>query len=125
MQLSRSDVIDSFGKDTIRQIYENAQVFHCEPIAKISDYFITKFNLKLGSFENLADKCGNYPDYWSIGAVYARLITDASKEIDIVDTLFQVYHSWISKFIDNYNLPIFYQSRDYLAACYEEGKILD
>lgn len=125
LHLQRSNIIDSLGKNIIKRIYDNAQTLHCEPIAKVADDVIEEAHLQAGTYENTADRCSTYPDYWAIGAVYARLVEDFSEDKDAVDILFQVYHSWITEFIDNYNLPIYYQSRNYLAACYEEGKILN
>lgn len=35
----------------------------------------------------------------------------------------QVYSSWIDNVISNYNTDFYYQSRDYIAECYKEGRI--
>lgn len=35
----------------------------------------------------------------------------------------EVYTSWIDDAISNYNSDFYYQSRDYLFACYQEGEI--
>ncbi len=41
----------------------------------------------------------------------------------IVDKLMEVYASWIDEAISNYNSDFYYQPRDYLAFCYQEGRI--
>ena len=66
------------------------------------------------------------PDYWTIGEVYERLIEDSAGgdgEEQVVDKLVEVYTSWIDDVISNYNTDFYYQSRDYIAECYREGKI--
>ena len=44
-KLKRSDVVRALGEKTIRRIYRYADVFHCEPIEKTADDFITNLNL--------------------------------------------------------------------------------
>lgn len=122
----RSAVVDFLGKDTLLRIYRFADVFHCEPIEKTADDFITLRQIPLGSFDNVADCRYAVPDYWTIGEVYERLIEDTAQEdtdTAIVDQLMAVYTSWIDAAISNYNSDFYYQSRDYIAECYREGKI--
>ena len=53
------------------------------------------------------------PDYWTIGAVYERLIEDVEKDFT-AKSLIEIYNSWISDAISNYNTDFYYQSRDYI-----------
>ncbi len=122
----RSAVVDFLGKDTLLRIYRFADVFHCEPIEKTADDFITLRQIPQGSFDNVAACRYTVPDYWTIGEVYERLIEDTAQEdtdTAIVDQLMAVYTSWIDAAISNYNSDFYYQSRDYIAECYREGKI--
>ncbi len=41
----------------------------------------------------------------------------------IVEKLMEVYASWIDEAISNYNSDFYNQSRDYIAVCYQEGRI--
>ena len=122
----RSAVVDFLGKDTLLRIYRFADVFHCEPIVKTADDFITLRQIPQGSFDNVAACRYTVPDYWTIGEVYERLIEDTAQEdtgTAIVDQLMAVYTSWIDAAISNYNSDFYYQSRDYIPECYREGKI--
>ena len=122
----RSAVVDFLGKDTLLRIYRFADVFHCEPIEKTADDFITLRQIPQGSFDNVAACRYTVPDDWTIGEVYERLIEDTTQEDTdeaIVDKLIEVYTSWIDAAISNYNSDFYYQSRDYIAECYREGKI--
>lgn len=99
---------------------------HCELIEKTADDFITLCQIPLGSFDNVAACRYTVPDYWTIGEVYERLIEDDAQGEDnqvIVDKLMEDYASWIDKAISNYNSDFYYQPRDYLAVCYQEGWI--
>lgn len=126
-KLKRSEVVQRLGIKTITQIYQYADVFHCEPIEKTADDFITRCNIPMGSFDNVADCRYSVPDYWTIGEVYERLIEDVSGEDmeHIMERLMDVYTSWINDAISNYNTDFFYQSRGYIYECYKEGKICE
>lgn len=122
-KLKRVEVIRNLSEDTIKRIYQNADILHCEPIEKTADVYINMFNIKQGDFDNVKSCEYDVPDYWTIGDVYARLIEDVIKD-DIEKTIIEVYSSFISDSISNYNSDFYYQSRDYIRECYKENKIL-
>lgn len=124
-KLKRSQVVRVMGEKNIRRIYQYADVFHCEPIAKTADDFITDLEIPEGDFDNVSACRYTVPDYWTIGQVYERLIMDITggDEEHVVDRLVEVYTSWIDSAISNYNTDFFYQPRDYIRLCYEEGQI--
>ena len=119
----RKDVVNTMGETIIRRIYNHASVFHCEPIAKVADDFITMCNIATGDFDNVAMCRYNVPDYWDIGEVYKRLIEDVA-EGDVINKLIEVYNSWISDAISNYNTDFFYQPRDYIRECYKANEVI-
>lgn len=126
-KLKRSELVRFLGNQAIERIYRYADVFHCEPIEKTADDFITNLNIPKGSFDNVASCRYTVPDYWTIGEVYERLIEDISgdDEEHIIDRLIEVYTSWIDAAISNYNTDFYYQSREYISECYREGKICE
>lgn len=119
----RSDVVNQLGDDLSR-IYKYADVFHCEPIEKVAYDFIQKAEISDGNYDNLSKCKYAIPDYWDIGEVFARLIEDCYKEEDIIKGIKEVYESWMAENILNFNSDLYYQSREYLAVCYKEGKLL-
>lgn len=123
-KLPRRDVVQSLGRRNVVRIYNYADVLHCEPIERVADEYITLAEIGTSEYDN-AGRCKyEVPDYWTIGEVFARLIEDVSQE-DVIRTLFEVYQSWISEAISNYNSDFFYQPRDYIRECYLEGEILE
>ncbi len=120
---NRREVTEFLGMETIKRIYEYADVFHCEPIEKVAAEFIEEFQIKKGNYDNEADCRYLVPDYWTVGEVYARLIED-SYSSRLVEGIWEVYHSWISDSISDYNTDFYYQPRDYIAACYKQGVVL-
>lgn len=113
------------GRETIKRIYKYADVFHCEPIEKVADEFITCCNIPVDSFDNVAKCRYEVPDYWTIGEVYERLVEDISEDgvENIVDCIVEVYSSWIDDVISNYNTDFYYQSREYICESYKEGQV--
>ena len=120
----RREIVDYLGRENIKRIYAYADVFHCEPIEKVSNEFIDEFHIKNGNFDNVGECRYRIPDYWDIGEVYERLIEDSYSDEDILVGIWEVYHSWINDQISNYNTDFYYQPRDYIAACYEKGEVL-
>lgn len=121
---TRKQVTDLLGKERISRIYEYADVFHCEPIEKVAHELIEECNITKGDFDNEKNCRYHVPDYWDIGEVYERLIEDSYSDEEIMEGLWEVYHSWIDSHISDYNTDFYYQSRDYIAACYQDGQVL-
>ena len=101
----RCIILDLIGKETLERI-EGCQ---------IPD----------GEFDNVGDSRYFIPDYWTIGEVYERVIEDCYQDSEIVNGIWDVYHSWLDESISDYNTDFYFQSRDYIAECYKAGEILE
>lgn len=121
----RSKVVQYLGDDVLKRIYRYADVFHCEPIEKVADDFITQCQIPVEKYDNVKKCRYEVPDYWTIGEVYERLIEDLKKnsEKNLMDCLKEVYCSWIDNAISNYNTDFYYQTRNYIYECYKEGRV--
>ena len=122
----RDVVVSALGKERIQHVFDLADVYHCENIDKISDELIEKSQLSAGTFDNVADCRYNIPTHWDIGKVYKRLILDISAKqgTDLMDTLMEIYQSWINRKIEDFNASTYYESPAYLSASYIEGQLL-
>lgn len=121
---TRREITDILGIENIKRIYEYADVFHCEPIEKVASEFIEECKILDGIFENVAECQYKVPNYWDIGEVFERLIEDCYEDDKVVEGLWEIFHSWIEPYISDYNTDFYYQSREYIAACYKKGKVL-
>lgn len=119
----QSYLINKIGKDNIKRLYKYADVFHCENPDKISYELISNNEIDMGTYDKISHCRYKVPSYWEIGEIYARLIININKD-DMIDTLFEVYNSWIEKAMDNYNSSFYYESPEYHIACYEAGEVL-
>ena len=127
-KLSRYKVVSSLGDKTLRHIYDYSDVLHCEPISRVAEEYIESCKLSTGNFDNVTACRYSVPSYWDIGKVYARLVQDVTEGVSekdkIIIKLNEVYGSWISDSISNFNSDFFYQPHDYIRECYLEGEIL-
>ncbi len=119
----RNDVVKYLEND-IERIFQYADVFHCEPIEKVANDFQNRNHIPEGNYDNLADCKYHIPDYWDIGEVFARLIEDCYEEEQVIAGIKEVYNSWLADKILDFNSDLYYQSREYLAACFKEGELL-
>lgn len=120
----RKVVVNALGTEKLLHIYNLADVYHSENIDKISDEFIEDYNIKSGDFDNVKDCKYNVPTHWDIGKVYKRLICELCKnnKREPIDILSEVYNSWISDKIDNYNSSMYYENPSYIYYSYLEGQ---
>ena len=124
MKRKRRETVECLGEERLERIYEYSDVLHCEPIEKVAAEYIEECMITEGKFDNEAACEYQVPDYWTIGEVYERLIEDAYSDREVLQGIWEVYHSWIDDSISDYNTDFYYQPRDYIAACYKKGEIL-
>jgi hypothetical protein len=122
---TKREVVDRLGKESIKKIYELAEVYHSENIEKVSDEFIESAKINEGDYDMISVCEYRVPSFWELGRIYQRLIVMVdSNEENYIDTLIDVLSSWIIEKIDNYNSSMYYESPQYLYACYKEGEVL-
>ena len=123
---TRTYVVNRLGKEKISKIFELAGIYHCDNPERVCDDFIESAHIETGTFDNIAD-CGYaVPSYWDIGKVYKRLIKMVAedKKTDVIDALFEVYNSFISPAIDDYNGSFYYENPLFIFECYKAKKML-
>lgn len=122
----RNVVVNAIGKEKLQHIYELADVYHSENIDKLTDELIRDCHIEYGVFDNVAEGQYSIPSHWDIGKVYKRLIIDVCNKQDKepVETLMEVYNSWISRKIEDFNSSLYYESPDYLYESYVKGEVL-
>ena len=123
---TRKKVVNKLGKQRLEKIYDLADVYHCDNIDRVSDDFIEEAGIKEGTFDNVAECNYSIPSYWDIGKVYKRLIKMAAEDekIGMIDALINVYNSFISAKIDDYNSSVYYENPSYIFESYRGNKML-
>ncbi|MDR0831230.1 MAG: hypothetical protein LBN95_14145 [Prevotellaceae bacterium] len=121
----RNVVVNAIGKERLQHFLDLADVYHSENIDKISSELIEKHNIEDGYFDNISDAKYSIPTHWDIGKVYKRLIIDVAgfQNRNYIDVLSEVYNSWLSRKIEDFNSSIYYESPPCLFELYKKGEI--
>lgn len=121
----RSDIVNLLGKTSVEKIYDLADIYHSDNIENVSDEFIQRAGITVGTFDNVAVAKYAVPSYWDIGKVYKRLILGImeSKHISIIEALFAAYNSFVSSKIDDYNSSFFYDAPQNILNAFLSGQI--
>lgn len=122
----RNVVVNAIGKDDLQHILDLADIYHNENIDKLTFELIKKHNIKDGIFDNISSAEYSIPTHWDIGKVYKRLIIDISKKENkpLIDIFIEVYNSWLSRKIEDFNGSVYYESPEYLFQSYLTGENL-
>lgn len=122
----RVDVVNQLGKKRIEKIYDLADIYHSDNIDRVSDDFISEAGIEPGNFDNVKECVYTIPSHWDIGKVYKRLIKGVAEveKKGTIEALWNVYHSFISGKIDDYNSSMYYENPSYLLECYLENKVI-
>lgn len=121
----RAEIVDYLGKRELKRHFELAEVNHSLSFEQVADEIIEELNIKEGQFDSVVDCRYSVPSVTSIGKNYQRLILDLLKPgDDIIDVLINVFHSYISEEISDFNSSVFYSSPEYLKLSYLEGRLL-
>jgi len=122
----RNVIVNAIGKNDLQHIFDLADVYHSENIDKLTAELTEKHRIENGIFDNVANAKYSIPTHWDIGKVYKRLIISVSKKENkpLIDTLSEVYNSWLSRKIEDFNSSVYYESPEYLFQSYLAGENL-
>lgn len=122
----RGTIVKILGKEELVRQLDIAEVNHCLSFEQVSDEIIEYFNIPEGDFDTVGLCKYNVPSVQAIGKVYYRLIISIISEQDnLVDILFEVFNSFISDEISDFNSSVYYSSPEYLKYSYLEGVLLE
>ena len=121
----RSDIVKILGIKELKRQMSLEEVNHCLSFEQVSDELIEYFNIKDGEFDSVESCKYTVPSFLAIGKEYQRLINDVREdEEDIICVLYNVFTSFISDEISDFNSSVYYSSPEYLKYSYLEGKLL-
>ena len=119
----RGKVVTCIGHDGIAHLLDYADVNHCLSFEQVSDETIAEYNIPDGTFDTVATCEYTVPGYLDIGRVYQMLVLN-QVESDAAQTILDVFTSFISDAISDFNASTYYANPDYIRCSYEEGKLL-
>jgi len=119
----RSDVIAYFDKDDLKRQLRLAEVNHCLSFEQVAEELIEEYKIINGDFDTVRDCKYTVPGITAIGRVYQMLVL-AVCENDAEQAIIDVFSSFISDEISDFNSNVYYSNPDYLRCSYLAGKML-
>ncbi len=113
-----------FTKADIERQLRLAEVNHCLSFEQVSDELIEDLNIPDGDFDTAAECRYTVPSATSIGMLYQGLVLSTMKDDDAAQAILDVFSSFITDEISDFNSNVYYTNPDYLRCSYLEGKML-
>ncbi len=110
----RQDVIRHFTKAGIERQLRLAEVNHCLSFEQVSDELIEDLNIPDGDFDTAAECRYTVPSATSIGMLYQGLVLSTMKDEDAAQAILDVFSSFITDEISDFNSNVYYTNPDYL-----------
>lgn len=120
----RSDVIRKFTEEDVEHQLKVAEVNHCLSFEQVSDELIEEYDITDGAFDSVKECKYAVPSVTSIGRVYQQLVLSATKAGRVEKAIIDVFSSFISDEISDFNSNVYYSNPDYLRCSYEAGEML-
>lgn len=120
----RKDIIAYFDKDDLSRQLRLAEVNHSLSFEQVSDELIEEYNISNGNFDTVAECKYTVPSITSIGRVYQMLVLAVCKDDNVEQTMIDVFSSFISDEISDFNSNVYYSNPDYLRCSYLNGMML-
>lgn len=120
----RKDIISYFDKDDLSRQLRLAEVNHCLTFPQVAEELIEEYNISNGDFDTVAECKYTVPSITSIGRVYQMLVLEVCKDDDVEQAIIDVFSSFISDEISDFNSNVYYSNPDYLKCSYLDGMML-
>lgn len=120
----RKDVVKKISRKDMEHQIKVAEVNHCLSYEQVADEWIEQYKIEKGDFNTVKDCRYEIPSVNAIGRVYQQLVIETTKENEEAQTIIDVFSSFISDEISNFNSNVYYSTPDYLKCSYEEGVLL-
>lgn len=120
------DIVGKMTDEDLLHQLKAASVNHCLSYEQICDEWIEEYQIAEGNFDNITTCKYNVPTVTSIGRVYQTLILEVmEQDVNVVEAIKNVYNSFISEEISDFNSNVYYSNPDYIKCSYEAGELLD
>ena len=120
----RSDIVAKMTRESIEHQLKVAEVNHCLSFEQVSDEWIEQYGISTGNFDTVSECKYTVPPVTAIGRVYQKLVTETAKMGEEAHAIIDVFSSFISDEISDFNSHVYYSNPDYLKCSYEEGTLL-
>lgn len=121
----RGVIVNALGKEGVQKQLKDAEVNHCLSFEQVSDELIDYYKIEEGNFDTITGSKYRIPEFQDIGKLYSIMILDCAEAGKEVEELINIFASFISDAISDFQTDLYYQNPDYLEASYRAGGLLD
>ena len=121
----RRVIVEALGRDGIEKQLYDAEINHCLSFEQISDELISQYKITNGDFDTITDCKYAVPSFMDIGKLYSIIIEDCAGNGEEVEELINIFSSFISDEISDFQTDVYYQNPSYLECSYRAGYLLD
>lgn len=121
----RGVIIRALGKEGIEKQLYDAEVNHCLSFEQVGDEVIEQYHIPKGDFDTITDCKYTIPSFMDIGKLYSIMIEDCAETGKEIDELMNIFSSFISDEISDFQTDLYYQNPSYLECSYKAGNLLD
>lgn len=120
------DIVGKMADEDLLHQLKAASVNHCLSYEQVCDEWIEEYQIAEGNFDNITTCKYSVPTVTSIGRVYQTLILAVmEQDVNVVEAIKNVYNSFISEEISDFNSNVYYSNPDYIKCSYEAGELSD
>ena len=110
----RGVIASALGLDGLEKQLHDAEVNHCLSFEQVSDELIEQYQIPIGNFDTISDCKYTIPSFLDIGKLYSILIEDCATPGNEISEMMNIFCSFISDEISNFNTDLYYQNPSYL-----------
>lgn len=121
----RRVIVEALGREGIEKQLYDAEINHCLSFEQVSDELISQYKITNGDFDTITDCKYAVPGFMDIGKLYSIMIEDCAGSGEEVEELINIFSSFISDEISDFQTDVYYQNPSYLECSYRAGYLLD
>lgn len=121
----RRVIVEALGREGIEKQLYDAEISHCLSFEQVSDELISQYKITNGDFDTITDCKYAVPSFMDIGKLYSIMIEDCAGSGEEVEELINIFSSFISDEISDFQTDVYYQNPSYLECSYRAGYLLD
>jgi len=121
------DIATRLGIEGIAWHLEHAQTSHCLTLDEVATELIDEYQIPTGMFDSVTHVQGNVPLPIHVARTYKSLVVNIFENSDqsLPAIIHDVFTSFISDEISDFNTSTFYENPSYIYHSYLEGELLD
>ena len=119
-------IVETIGIEEVKRQLAVANLNHGLTFEQVGEEMVEDFDITVGHFDSVANCDYRMPGVIPIGSVYADLILHIMKKDTrlVHEILYEVFTSFISVEISNFNHGAYYENPSYIYNSYLEGELL-